>query len=266
MVQVGMGTHPKLGQLTDSERCAHVFGVLAVASLSPVRGLLLVGNRPVEPTDVARMAGVSPRVAASTIHKLQEAGAIEHDEEFGCLRVHDWEDVNPEPKADRTHAERQRRYRERHAQRDATSDGHSDANVTPTEVKKEKEDANASSRRGSAADADATEDDHRLCRLLADLAKQRNPKFKVKSRSRWLTDMRRLRKTDGNSPDEIERAIRWTFTSTHKDAQFWAGVIQSPGNLREHFAQIWDRMNGTTTPGTSRVESVDAFLARRGAA
>lgn len=90
------------------------------------------------------------------------------------------------------------------------------------------------------ADEKATEEDRALCRLLAELALERNPKFKVKSRGRWLTDMRLLRDRDGNSAAEIEEALRWVFGHS-----FWGGVIQSPGNLRDHFSQIWDQMGAS---------------------
>lgn len=104
----------------------------------------------------------------------------------------------------------------------------------------------ATQKNNSSSDADgvdvkATDEDRHLCALLKAQALDRNAKFKVKSRSRWLTDMRRLRDLDGNSAEEIERAIRWVFRD-----DFWGGVIQSPGNLREHFPTIWDRMQKAT--------------------
>ena len=115
------------------------------------------------------------------------------------------------------------------------SQGSSTPTPTPTPTPK------TSSSDASGADVKVTDDDKHLCALLRDLAAERNPKFKVKSSSRWLTDMRLLRANDGNGPADIERAIRWVF----RDA-FWGGVIQSPGNLRENFPKIWDRMHQPT--------------------
>ena len=123
----------------------------------------------------------------------------------------------------------------------------------------EREEAKASSSR-----VKASEEDRRLCRLLAELAKQRNPKFLVKSEDRWLTEMRRLRERDGNAPEEIERAIRWLFTDAGEDANFWADVIQSPANLREHFPKVWAKMRGQGR--VAAVEDSASFLARRSAA
>lgn len=113
MVHVAMGSHPKLGGLTDSEYRAHISGVLAIAAVAPIRGCLLVGDINAEPAHIAKTAGVTPRAAKSALAKLTELGVLYRDEELGCLRVHDWADINPEPKKDATSAERQRRLRER---------------------------------------------------------------------------------------------------------------------------------------------------------
>lgn len=115
MVQHGMGTNPKLADLNDSEFRAHVVGVLCVASTAAFRGCLMVGDVPATARHVALAAGVSERVAASAMKKLVAVGILRPDDELGCLRVHDWDDLNPSPKTDNTAAERQRRYRERHA-------------------------------------------------------------------------------------------------------------------------------------------------------
>jgi hypothetical protein len=252
MVQAGMGSHPKFARLTDSEFRAHVVGVLSVAAIAPIRGCLLVGELEAEPADIARAAGVTVRVATSTVGKLQALGVLYRDAELGCLRVHDWDDINPKPRTDRTNAERQQKFRDRH--RNGESNGVSNGDVTPRvtaqkplcntgEVEVEVEEGLTGSKgsRSSCLKPPApdveNEDDRRLCRLLAEQAKDRNPKFKVKSRERWLNDMRLLRERDRTAPDDIDRAIRWVF-----DDDFWGGVIQSPGNLRKHFPQIWDRM------------------------
>jgi hypothetical protein len=146
MVALGMGTHPKLARLTDTERCAHVFGVLAIAAMAPIRGCLIVGELPAEAADVAVAAGVPVKAAQSAIAKLRDIGILQHDAEHDCLRVHDWDDYNPEPKTDRTHAERQRRYRERQrgdAQSDAVTPPVTDTvttvTVTPPEGEGEEE-------------------------------------------------------------------------------------------------------------------------------
>lgn len=121
MVATGAGTHIKFARLTDAERCAHFLGVLSVASQAPVRGCLLVGDQEAEAIEVAREAGVPEKVAASTLRKLQAVGVLVRDDDLDCWRVHDWEDVNPEPKPDPTNAERQARYRARRKARNGGS-------------------------------------------------------------------------------------------------------------------------------------------------
>lgn len=106
-------------------------------------------------------------------------------------------------------------------------------------------DASPSRRRLSASSkevAKASEDDKRLCRLFADLATKRNEKAKVGSYAEWLRSMRLMREQDGHTPDEIERAIRWLFEDKCDDAQFWSSTIQAPSGLREHFAQVWAKL------------------------
>jgi hypothetical protein len=112
----------------------------------------------------------------------------------------------------------------------------------------------------------ATDDDRRLCRTLAEHIRSRNPKAKIGSDTEWLRSMRLLRDRDKQTPDEIDRLIRWTFTDTSKDAQFWAKTIESPASLREHFARMWGQMVATPLAAVPSVEDSSAYLARRGAA
>lgn len=113
MVKVGAGRHAKFARLTDGERVAHFLGVLSIAAQSPIRGYLLVGDHAAGAEEIASEASVSRRTAQSTIDKLTKVGVLEHDDDLGAWFVHDWADVNPEPKKDATAAERQRRHRER---------------------------------------------------------------------------------------------------------------------------------------------------------
>lgn len=266
MVVVGAGRNRKFARLTDSERCAHFLGVLSVAAQSPRRGYLLVTDgEEAGPEEIASEAGVTVKVAESTMSKLMRVGVLKRDDDVGAWFVHDWNDVNPSPGAERT-----RRWRD--ASGDVSGDGavtngrHTNVTETSPEVRSKKERAKALSSDADRAEEKATEDDVRLCRLLGELAKARNPKFKVKSKSRWLTDMRLLRERDGNDPAEIEAAIRWAFTDTGRDAQFWADVLQSPSNLREHFPQVWAKMKAAPHLRAVPVEDSAAFLARRGVA
>ena len=62
MVVIGAGRNRKFARFTDSERCAHFLGVLAIAAQAPVRGYLLVENDEAGAEEVAEEAGVSKRV------------------------------------------------------------------------------------------------------------------------------------------------------------------------------------------------------------
>jgi hypothetical protein len=115
----------------------------------------------------------------------------------------------------------------------------------------------------------ASDDDRRLCRLLAEQVKERNPKAKVAKDVTWLRSMRLLRESDGNSPDEIETLIRWLFTDPGDDANFWAATIQSASGLRKHFGQVWAKKQAAgrgAQNGRAPSESTEAYIARRSAA
>lgn len=114
MVAVRLGRTRKLRRyFTVPERWCYVAGVLTIAAKAPVRGRLLVEGAPADEKDVAEEAGVSIAVAARTLDKLRTHGMLLQDDELACERVHDWDEHNPEPKKDKTAAERSRRYREK---------------------------------------------------------------------------------------------------------------------------------------------------------
>lgn len=141
MVDTEIGGNLKLIGLTDSEFRAHVAGVLPIAAKSQIRGRLLIGDLPASADHVAAQARVKPAVARSALKKLRDVGVVVHDSEFGCERVHEFEDWNPAPKTDRTAAERQQRRRDRlRAERDdhasVTAASRRDRHgVTPTKEK-----------------------------------------------------------------------------------------------------------------------------------
>lgn len=148
MVAADNGRNPKLARLTDAEFRALVQGVWPIASGATPRGAFMIGKSPATAEDVAFLAPkVSKRTAASCIAKLRELGMLEHDDELGGEWVHDWDLLNPSPKADRTNAERQARYRER---RNAVTGGVTNADVTPPEVKKGEEETPKAPQGGPA--------------------------------------------------------------------------------------------------------------------
>lgn len=170
MVHVDIGTDEKLARLTDAERLCHIAGVLAIAAKSPVRGWLLVGDHEAGPVEIARRAGVSERVAKSTIDKLASVGVLTRDDLLNCWQVHNWDRFNPEPRADPTNAERQARYRARRSGSNAGSNAASNDDVTPPEVEGEVEDNKESpavvDAGSSARDARTTDLATEVCGIL----------------------------------------------------------------------------------------------------
>lgn len=131
MVVAGAGRHVKFARLNDGERCAHFLGVLSIAAQAPIRGCLLVGDQEAEEIEIAHEARVSEKVAKVALAKLKAIGVLERDDELGCWRVHDWEDVNPAPREDATAAERAKRYRDKR-KTDRDANGGVTGPVTPT--------------------------------------------------------------------------------------------------------------------------------------
>jgi hypothetical protein len=114
MVVVELASNPKIGRLSDAEFRCLVSGVWPLAAKASPRGALRVASLPAEPADVAHQARQSETVARKTLDKLRALGMVEHDPELGCEVVHDWDEINPGPKAsDTPEATRERKRRER---------------------------------------------------------------------------------------------------------------------------------------------------------
>lgn len=144
MLDVNIASHPKLARLTVPERWTLVAGILPLAAVSPIRGLLLIGHQRVEAEDVAHHARVPVKVATAAMEKLRAVGMLVHNPDLNCDEVHDWDDWNPAPKSDPSNADRQRRFRERRNARNGKNNGA----VTPPEVEGEEEDKTGSGGMG----------------------------------------------------------------------------------------------------------------------
>lgn len=236
MVANDNGRNLKLARLTDGEFRALIQGVLPIASEATPRGSFMVGALPATAEDVSFMAPkVSRRTAKATLEKLRKLGMLEYDDQLGGEWVHDFDKLNPAPKTDPTNAKRQAAWRARNAERNAKSNGGSNGDVTPPEVKKGKELPIGSS---SSEAAKATPDTLRLCHLLADLIRQRDPRFKSDPESAgWLRQMRLLIADRDGDLGEIERVLRWSQAD-----EFWQTNILCPEKLRKQFSQLTIKM------------------------
>lgn len=100
----------------------------------------------------------------------------------------------------------------------------------------------------------------RLCRVLADLIRQRDPKATVKPDSdRWSTDMRLLVADRDGDLAEVERVLRWSQADP-----FWQQNILSPGKLRAQFTQLLLKADaGQVVTMPARRETPDEARRRR---
>ncbi len=148
MVVNEIAGNPKVARLTDAEFRCLIQGVWPLASKSRPRGYLLVGSLPANEKDIANQARCSVAIAKRTMAKLRELEMVVADSELGAERCHDWDEINPSPKADATNAERQRRYRQRLVTlRNAVTNG----DVTPGEVEVEVEEEVTAAAAGRAS-------------------------------------------------------------------------------------------------------------------
>lgn len=256
MIAIGANRHVKFRRLSTAERHAFFLGVLPIAAQAPIRGCLLVGDLNAEPEDVAAEADVSAGVARSAMEKLRKVGMIVPDEAHHCEAVHDFADWNPLPKKDETNAERQRRYR---ARRNAANNVTSNGNVTAdnTDEVEEKELPNGSS---SSELAKASPDQVKLCVLLADLVRQRDPKAKPNPQSTaWLAPMRLLLAERDGDAGEVERVLRWSQADP-----FWQSNILSPKKLRIQFTQLTIKMKAAPLRAVTRPPSPVAEVVAEG--
>jgi hypothetical protein len=84
--------------------------------------------------------------------------------------------------------------------------------------------------------AKATPDQLRLCHLLADLIRQRDPRFNSNPESvAWLRPMRLL--LAERPLDEVERVLRWSQAD-----EFWQTNILCPEKLRKQFTPLTLKM------------------------
>ncbi len=123
MVDVDAASNPKVKRLRRAGaevRWTWFHGVLPIAAQAPMRGSLTIGTLVADEQDIADKADVTLAQARKTVAVARELGMLDRDED-GIEWVHDFDDWNPEPKADGTASERSRRYRERQrARRDAS--------------------------------------------------------------------------------------------------------------------------------------------------
>ena len=86
----------------------------------------------------------------------------------------------------------------------------------------------------------------RLSKLLLNLIRSRNPKFKNPDLRSWAKHIDRAIRLDNRSPDDLQEVIKWCQAD-----QFWQNNILSTQKLREKFDQLFMQMGGKQN-GTNR--------------
>lgn len=270
MVDNENGRNLKLMRLSDAEYRALLAGVWPIASKADVRGTFMVGGTPATAEDVVHQSPkTTKRAAMSLLAKLRDMGMLEFDDELGGEWVHDWDTLNPAPKADPTNAKRQAEWRSRNAASNGTdnaiNNGPRNGEVTPTEVKKrKKEDPPKPPQGGRVTFARKP-----VPKATLELAEQLLDEFNTKAGTHYgaytaqgqpSEDLRRiLGALIGATPpltfDEGQRIIRWRLAAPER---FWqgkphTGVVFGPGVFSSN------RENATATTG---VDDLDAMAAR----
>jgi hypothetical protein len=120
MLSHGLSANRKIRRLSDAEFRCYVCGVLDLAGLSPVRGVLLIApGEKATPADIAKAAEVSEQVARSTLRKLRRLETIVPVGD-GTERLKNWDVWNPPPRPSETpEAWRDRKAKERRKAADA---------------------------------------------------------------------------------------------------------------------------------------------------
>jgi hypothetical protein len=279
MVKIGIGTHPKFARLTDAEFRAHVVGVLAVAASATERGCLMVGHLPAEPIDIAATAGVTEKAARSAMAKLEAVGVLQRDDEHGCLRVHDWHEINPPPGSS---TDRMRRHRA------SQTNGGGDVDVTPgvteashrpsqsvtnpsncpsPEVEVEVEELLTAKAVSVAAapppDGDLEDHVAYLAHLASSLIRTTHG-YSAKSKEArpikaWHDACRAMIVLDGFTAEQIEYAIRWVCKH-----HYWSRRIRSMTRLRSEMEQVVDEIrkqrDSNVVPMRGRRENASDWL------
>lgn len=126
--------------------------------------------------------------------------------------------------------------------RSETHEGAKGSSPEPSRTVKE-----PSSVSSAVADETPRPDVAKLCHVLADLIRDRDPKAKIAPDGvRWRDAARKLVDLDGRTPEEVERVIRWSQAD-----HFWHKNVMSMESLRRQFDRLWAEMHaaGPKTPG-----------------
>ena len=99
-----------------------------------------------------------------------------------------------------------------------------------------------------------TSDAIRLCELLAELMVANGCKS-PQITDKWISDMDRLIRLDGRTPQQVEACIRWSQAD-----EFWCANIKSPAKLRQQFDTLRLNAKRQTTKQPRGFTGIQQFL------
>ncbi|MDO8209274.1 hypothetical protein [Conexibacter sp. CPCC 206217] len=240
----------------------------------------------------ARGSFVDVAIVGRVLARAVTLGALDdYDEDDGrfTARISGWEKDNERGRA----AFRKARQREREAgadndggepdwheppgpvtRRDVSRPVTPGRGESPTGEDRTAEDLTADAATAPGADTRASVfDEHvvRLCRLQSELARARTKQAPTSRRlrptRRWHTEMDRLMRLDGWTPEQVEHVIRWV--DGHR---FWAPNVLTADALRRHFDRFAAAINAeqraarSPAPGPAVTDRNAARRARAAAA
>jgi len=91
-------------------------------------------------------------------------------------------------------------------------------------------------------------DDLEIAEMIFQGVRKLNPKHKKPEMKKWADDIRKMRKLDDRSPDQIRDVFKWA-----NGDGFWQSNILSPAKLRKQFDQLLIKMNGSANSAGQEV-------------
>jgi hypothetical protein len=269
MVDVELGSNPKLGRFTDAQFRCLISGVWALAAKSEPRGSLVVAGQPATERDVAYQARCSLAVARSTLARMRELRMLVASEE-GFESCRDWHDYNPDPAPSATREAWAERKRTERAKRARKRDVTRDMPVThdlEVEVEEEEEDKSTTNRaelRSAASGLFAYWQEkcgHPAAKLTADRRSSIQTRLKegytadqirqaidgaakapyVNDQGKRFDDVELICRSGSKLEDFIERATRPTASPTPSSSRGWNDPSRSASlRHRDRWRSMYD--------------------------
>lgn len=262
-LDVGYMTNPKVLAVLDESPTAIL---LHIASIGYAAQHLTDGIVPVKA--LLRMTGAT----ADDADLLLAAGLWVDGPTGGKAEVHDY--LEHQRSAAEAKGASEKAKRAASARWDASRNAPSMPDASESAMPREEREEREENKGGSGADApddapstqlalvsEARPDVERICEHLAEQIEARGAKRPTVT-ARWRNEGRLLLDRDGRSEEQVHACIRWLFTSSHRDAQFWRTNVRSMPKLREEYDRLRELAERPGATGYSRSQEQSDLLAR----